>query len=66
MIHVRFEGISQQFLKEQLSLSEGAGDNLVLRRVARILGVAPAKLDCYIVDRRPSGTWIVRPEAVYG
>jgi len=66
MVQVRFNGISQQFLKDQLSLHEGASDSLVLRRVARVLGVVPADLGNYIVDRKPSGTWIVHPKAVHG
>ncbi len=66
MIHVRYDGFSHRFYKEELGLHNDAKDIDIRQRVARALGVRPAVLNRYIVDRRPGGNWIVRPEAVYG
>lgn len=41
-------------------------DVTVKERVSRHLDVNVNRLSAYIVDRRPSGDLIIRPEAVYG
>jgi hypothetical protein len=41
-------------------------DVAVKKQVARYLYVSSERLDAYVVDRRPSGDVIIRPEAVYG
>ena len=66
MLHVRFEGCSYDIPKEQLSLAQAITDRQVLERVARHLDIVPDRLRHYVVDRRPSGVVMVRPEAVYG
>lgn len=66
MIHVRFEGRSHDFEEQTLGLTTAANDHQVLRSLARFLEVDSTQLQNYVVDRRPSGAVIVRPEAVYG
>ena len=66
MIHVRYDGFSRQFCKEELSLTNSAQDTAIKQRIAGAMGLRAGSLKGYIVDRRPSGNWIVRPEAVYG
>lgn len=66
MLHLRFEGRSYDIPSEQLHLSQAVTDHQILDRVARHLDVAPERLRHYVVDRRPSGVVMVRPEAVYG
>lgn len=38
----------------------------VKERVARHLNVNSDRLSAYVIDRRPTGDLIIRPEAVYG
>lgn len=70
MLHVRFEGRSLELPVEELRLSDRndrtASDEEIKALLAEHLNVAPARLDAYVIDRRPDGTLIVRPEAVYG
>lgn len=68
MIHVRFEGRSLDFDERYLGLRTGRpmSDGEILERVAHQLDVDPKRFECYIVDRRPGGEIVVRPEAVYG
>ena len=66
MIHLRFEGRSLELTERELSLPQGPSDKHILDSLARRLEVSPHRLLDYVVDRRPSGTIVVRPEAVYG
>lgn len=66
MIHVRFEGRSYDVQERDLDLGKRANDRQVLENLSRYLDVDYRRLQFYVVDRRPSGTVIVRPEAVYG
>lgn len=66
MIHVRFEGRSYDLREGELGLALGTSDGKILEGVARYLDVKPDRFRHYVVDRRPSGDVIVRPEAVYG
>ncbi|HEY4000267.1 MAG TPA: hypothetical protein VGO93_15440 [Candidatus Xenobia bacterium] len=66
MIHVRFNGRSYDLDERELSLRGGVSDAELKRSVARFLEVASEKFRFHVVDRRPSGDVIVRPEAVYG
>ena len=69
MVHVRFEGQSYDFNPENLGLENSKGnstDGRILQSVARYLDVPLHRFQTYVVDRRPSGAVIVRPEAVYG
>jgi hypothetical protein len=66
MVHIRFEGRSLDITETQLGISAGMNDGAVKERVSRHLDVNINRLSAYIVDRRPSGDLIIRPEAVYG
>lgn len=66
MIHVRFEGRSYDVEEQTLGLNMTPSDDQLLRSLSRFLEVEYGKLQHYVVDRRPSGAVIVRPEAVYG
>jgi hypothetical protein len=66
MVHIRFEGRSVDVTETQLGIATGMNDLAVKEHVARHLDVNSDRLSTYIVDRRPSGDLIVRPEAVYG
>ncbi len=67
-VHIRFEGRSFDVTKKQLGIvtTENMSDVAIKERVARYLDVNSDRLDTYVVDRRPSGDVIIRPEAVYG
>ena len=66
MVHIRFEGRSIEVTQTQLEIVPGMSDVAVQKQVARHLDVSSERLDAYVVDRRPSGDVIIRPEAVYG
>ena len=66
MVHVRFDGRSYDLTERQLGLNGHGRDADVKTRLARHFDVSPERFDLYIVDRRPNGDLIVRPEAVYG
>jgi len=66
MVHIRFEGRSVDVVETQLGITGSMSDMAVKERVARHLDVNSDRLSAYVVDRRPSGDLIVRPEAVYG
>ena len=66
MVHVRFEGRSYDIAEIQLGVTAGMNDTTVKERLAQHFDVKRDRLESYVVDRRPSGDLIVRPEAVYG
>lgn len=66
MVHVRFEGRSFDIAEAKLGIASNASDTAVKERLSQHLDVAQDRLNEYVVDRRPSGDVIVRPEAVYG
>jgi hypothetical protein len=66
MIHVRYEGRSYDVQENDLRLDQMASDGQILETLARFYEFDFGKLRHYVVDRRPSGAVIVRPEAVYG
>ena len=66
MVHIRFEGRSVDVAEAQLGIVTGMNDVAVKERVSRHLEVNANRLSTYVVDRRPSGDLIIRPEAVYG
>ncbi|MDY7014921.1 MAG: hypothetical protein SVX43_15260 [Cyanobacteriota bacterium] len=66
MVHIRFEGRSYDLRETQLNLVAGMNDTQVKERLARHFDVHINRLHDYVVDRRPSGDTIVRPEAIYG
>ncbi len=66
MVHIRFEGRSYDVAEQHLGIQVGMGDSTLKEQVARHLEIPVNRLDTYVVDHRPSGDVIVRPEAVYG
>ncbi|MEH2068773.1 MAG: hypothetical protein V7K47_11530 [Nostoc sp.] len=66
MVHIRFEGRSVDVVETQLGITASMNDVAVKQQVAQHLDINNDRLSAYIVDRRPSGDLIVRPEAVYG
>lgn len=65
-IHVRRDGRSTDLTAEQLGIDVRASDTEIRRAVARDLDVALEAIEALVVDRRPSGDVVLRPEAVYG
>ena len=66
MVHIRFEGRSYDLTETRLGIRSGMNDVEVKQQVALHLEVNRDRLHSYIIDRRPSGDLIIRPEAVYG
>ena len=66
MLHVRFEGRSYEFTESDLPPGVTLSDQRLLALLAHRFEVTPDRFKHYVVDRRPGGTVIVRPEAVYG
>ncbi len=66
MVHIRFEGRSFDVTESQVGISTGMNDTAVKERLATHLDVNRNRLESYVIDRRPSGDLIIRPEAVYG
>jgi hypothetical protein len=66
MIHVRFEGRSFEVNDRQVNVTGEMNDRAIKERLARHLELNSDRLNTYVVDRRPGGDFIIRPEAVYG
>jgi hypothetical protein len=66
MVHIRFEGRSYDIAEAQLGVTGGMNDTTVKERLAQHFDVKGDRFESYVVDRRPSGDLIIRPEAVYG
>ena len=66
VVHVRFDGRSQDVPLEVLDVGPLSGDNAVKAALARHLGVPDAKFRDYVIDRHETGNLTVRPEAVFG
>ncbi|MBL1176762.1 hypothetical protein [Pantanalinema sp. GBBB05] len=66
MVHIRFEGRSLDIPETQLGITTGMNDVAVKEQVSKHLDTNVNRLSTYVVDRRPSGDLIIRPEAVYG
>ena len=66
MIHVRNDGRSLDLLAEDLRVTAVMSDREIRQAVARHLDVALDAFEDLVVDRRPSGDVVLRPEAVDG
>lgn len=66
MVHIRFEGRSYDLVENQLGVTAVMNDTAIKERLAQHFDVARDRFQFYVVDRRPSGDLIIRPEAVYG
>ncbi len=66
MVHIRFEGRSYDVAEEQLGITPTMNDGAIKECLAQHFDVGRDRFTSYILDWRPSGDLIVRPEAVYG
>ena len=66
MIHIRFEGRSLDVAETKLEITANMSDAVVKQKISHYLDIQANRLSDYVVDRRPSGDLIIRPEAVYG
>jgi hypothetical protein len=66
MVHIRFEGRSYDIAASQLNVTTGMSDAQLKERLAQYFDVNLNRFSTYVIDRRPNGNLIVRPEAVYG
>ena len=66
MVHVRFEGRSYDIAENQLDVTTGMNDAVIKERLVKHFDVTRDRFQDYVIDRRPSGDLIIRPEAVYG
>jgi hypothetical protein len=66
MVHVRFEGRSYDITEKQLNITANLNDTEIKQRLSQYFDLNYDRFYDYVIDRRPSGDLIVRPEAVYG
>lgn len=66
MVHIRFNGRSYDITERQLGINTGMSDSAVKECLTQHFDVKGDSFNHYVVDRRPSGDLIIRPEAVYG
>jgi len=66
MIHIRFDGRSYDLAEQEADLHVHWSDVEIKACLARYFDVHPDCLSVYVVDRRPNGDLLIRPEAVYG
>ncbi len=66
MVHIRFEGRSYDVTETQLGITENMKENAIKERLSQYFDVGKERFNYYVLDYRPSGDLIVRPEAVYG
>jgi len=66
VIHVRFEGKSEDILLGDLNVALDTPDNLVKTAVANWIDVEEGAFDKFVVERNDNGDMTIRPEAVFG
>ena len=66
MVHIRFAGRSYDVRESELGLAKEMSDTDIKQRLSQHFDVALNSFEYYVIDRRPSGDLIIRPEAVYG
>jgi hypothetical protein len=66
IVHVRFEGRSQDIPFAVLDIGDLSSDQEVRSALARYFDVPERKFAAYIVERHTNGNLTVRPEAVFG
>lgn len=66
MAHIRFEGRSYDIKISELGLGLFMCDSEIKQRLSQHFDVAISCFEYYVIDRRPNGDLIIRPEAVYG
>ena len=66
LIHIRFDGRSQDIAQGELDIGQASSDGEIKRALARFLEVPEARFRDYVIDRHETGNMTVRPEAVFG
>ena len=66
LIHIRFEGRSQDIPQGNLDIGQASSDAEIKRALGQYLEVPQARLRDYVIDRHETGNITVRPEAVFG
>jgi hypothetical protein len=66
VVHVRFEGRSQDIPFSMLDVGDLSSDQDVCKALARYFDVSEGKFSPYVVERHPNGNMTVRPEAIFG
>lgn len=66
MVHIRFEGRSYDVTEQQIEVTTNMSDREIKEQLSNYLDTSTHRLQDYVIDRRPSGDLIIRPEAVYG
>lgn len=66
MVHIRFEGRSYDVTEQQVDVTTNMSDRQIKEQLSHYLDISSNRLQDYVIDRRPSGDLIIRPEAVYG
>ncbi|MFP4006695.1 MAG: hypothetical protein ACLFV6_01630 [Spirulinaceae cyanobacterium] len=66
MVHIRFEGRSYDVTEQQVDVTTNMSDRQIKEQLSHYLDISTNRLQDYVIDRRPSGDLIIRPEAVYG
>lgn len=66
MVHIRFDGRSYDVAEAQVGVNATMSDTAIKERLAQHFDVNRNRFESYVVDRRPGGDLIIRPEAVYG
>ncbi len=66
MVHIRFEGRSYDVTEQQVEVTTNMSDRQIKNQLSHYLDISTNRLQNYVIDRRPSGDLIIRPEAVYG
>ena len=66
IVHIRFEGKSQDIPVSQLDIGRASSDEEIKQAVANFLDTEVGKLENYVIERHANGNFTVRPEAVFG
>jgi hypothetical protein len=66
VLHIRFEGRSQDIPLSDLDVGNLSTDQEIKRALAQYLDIPVDKFRHYVVDRHETGNLTIRPEAVFG
>jgi len=66
VVHIRFEGKSQDIPVSELDIGQTSTDEQIKNAVANFLDVGVERLENYAIEHHENGNFTVRPEAVFG
>jgi len=66
VVHVRFEGQSQDIAFGVLDIGDLSNDQDMKRALALYFNTPVSKFTSYVIERHVNGNITVRPEAVFG